>query len=109
MSRSSILTVYMTGPSKESLEAIAQTLLTEKQIACANLFEPHQSYYSWQGKMKNEMEWAMILKSQISLQDSLEKRILELHPFETPCILFHKLESEPHFYKWVVEQTCSPP
>lgn len=108
MSRSSILTIYITGPSKEFLETIAQTLLAEKQIACANLMAPHQSYYSWQGEIKNELEWAMLLKSQIPLQDSLEKRILELHPFDTPCILFHKLESEPQFYKWVVEQTGSP-
>ena len=105
MSRPSILTAYITGPSQESLETIAQTLLAEKTIACANLMAPHQSYYSWQGKTKNEPEWAMLLKSQIPLQDTLEKRILELHPFDTPCILFHKLESEPQFFNWVIEQT----
>jgi len=105
VSRPLILTVYITGPSQECLETMAQTLLAEKRIACANLMAPHQSYYSWQGEMKNELEWAMLLKSQIPLQDSLEKRISELHPFETPCILFHKLECEPQFHNWVVEQT----
>lgn len=55
--------------------------------------------------MKTETEWALLVKTQISKQQALEAAIMELHPYEVPCILYRKVEASSSFAQWVVEET----
>jgi periplasmic divalent cation tolerance protein len=100
-----VLTAYITLPSPAVGESIAQKLLEQKLIACANIFSPHQSIYSWENQIKSETEYAMIIKSQLSHKKALTQLIQELHPYETPCILFSRVDSTPDFFNWVIAET----
>ncbi|MBN8841080.1 MAG: divalent-cation tolerance protein CutA, partial [Sphingomonadales bacterium] len=46
---SDIAIVQVTCPDRETAESIAQTLLAERLIACANILDCH-SVYRWQGE-----------------------------------------------------------
>ena len=95
-----MLSIYVTFPDKKNATRIARILVKEKLVACANLF-PITSIYRWKGKLVEEGEWAMMGKCAKGKLRRAERRILRLHPYELPCIVWHDEKSTPKYAKWV--------
>ena len=83
----SYVIVIMTVPNREEAVKIVRTLLEEKLIACANLMEPVSSFFWWQGKITDEKEVLVIMKSHETIFKKLSKRVTELHSYDVPEIL----------------------
>jgi periplasmic divalent cation tolerance protein len=79
--------VYVTTSSKAEAEKIAQTLLEERLIACANIVGPVSSHFHWNGKVDCQEEFLMILKSHADLFAGLEERVRALHSYEVPEVI----------------------
>lgn len=79
--------VLMTASTKEEAVRIVHTLLEERLIACANIMDPVSSFFWWQGKIEEEKEVLVIMKSHETLFKKLSKRVMELHSYDTPEIL----------------------
>ncbi|MHC3129941.1 MAG: divalent-cation tolerance protein CutA [Candidatus Bathyarchaeota archaeon] len=83
----SYVVVIMTVPNREEAVKIVRTLLEEKLIACANLMDPVSSFFWWQGKIAEEKEVLVIMKSHKTLFKKLSERVTELHSYDVPEIL----------------------
>ena len=59
--------VFVTTKDKAEAEKIAQTLLREKLIACANIISPIDSRFHWEGKIDSAEECLAIMKTHKSL------------------------------------------
>ena len=57
------LWVYTTHKNKEDATKMANILLEEGLIACANIFDNATSIYKWEGEIVNDTETIMILKT----------------------------------------------
>jgi len=79
--------VYVTTSNKVEAEKIAQTLLQERLIACANIVGPVSSHFHWKGKVDSQEEFLMILKSRADLFGVLESRVRALHSYEVPEVI----------------------
>ncbi len=79
--------VFVTTTNKAEAERIAQTLLEEKLIACANIVSPVTSLFHWQGKIDKAEECLVIMKSRRDLFAPLALRLKGLHSYEVPEIL----------------------
>jgi periplasmic divalent cation tolerance protein len=90
---------YVTFPDEKSARKIAKALVTERLIACANLF-PVTSIYRWKGKLVEQKEWAMLGKCAKSRLKKAEKRILSLHPYDVPAILWHEEKATAKYAQW---------
>lgn len=101
------IVIYTTHPDKETAEKISQTLTEEKWIACANLF-PIQSAYWWKGQVEQEGEWVALLKTRTEYGDQLEERILQLHPYEVPCIMRMEVQANAAYEQWIHSSTQQP-
>jgi periplasmic divalent cation tolerance protein len=55
--------VLVTTASKEEAEKIAQRLLEDKLIACANIIGPVTSHFHWLGKIDCAEECLVVMKS----------------------------------------------
>lgn len=99
--------VLVTAPSKSIAEQIAQELLNQDLIACANLMAPVQSYYTWQGEKKADEEVLMLLKTRADLfTDKLVPAIQVLHPYEVPEIIaLPILMGAQNYLGWIEEVT----
>ncbi len=84
---SDFVMVYVTTASKAEAEKIAQTLLKERLIACANIIGPVSSHFHWSGKIDSAEEYLMIMKSHAGLFAELEQRVKTLHSYEVPEVL----------------------
>lgn len=79
--------VLMTATSKREAQRIAQNLLEQRLIACANIYGPVESLFWWRGKIDKANEFLVLMKSHEKLFARLSKEAKRLHSSEVPEIL----------------------
>ncbi len=106
MSLPGSLFVYITTPNEEIALEIAKAAINAKLGACANIFPQMKSVYEWQGNLCEESETLLIIKTEASRYQDLEKKVLELHPHECPCIVALPIkDGYSKFLSWIEKQT----
>jgi periplasmic divalent cation tolerance protein len=100
------LLVFTTLPSADKAAELAKVLVEERLAACANLLPAIRSIYHWQGKLHDENEVLVLLKTRAEHLERLKLRILELHPYEVPEVLAVPVESgyQPYL-DWLAGET----
>ena len=105
---SNYMWVYTTLPDKAKAMEISKTLVKEKLIARSNILENMTSIYEWKGEVCEESEVSMIMKTTKEKLKVLEKKIIELHPYECPAILYIPIEGgNDDFFDWIKKQVSS--
>ena len=79
--------VMVTTASKQEAEEIAQHLLREKLIACANIIGPVSSLFHWSGRIECAEEHLIFMKSRKNLFEKLAETVKILHSYEVPELL----------------------
>lgn len=65
-----------------------------------------RSHYTWKGELCQENEVLVLFKTKKELYPALEKKLLELHPYDTPEVLLVDAENGSAAYlAWIDEQT----
>jgi len=96
--------VLVTTADKTEAEKIAQTLLKEKLIACANIIGPFTSFFHWKGTIEKADECLMVIKSRIDLFPKLVERTKGLHSYEVPEVLALPIvEGSQAYLHWMAE------
>jgi periplasmic divalent cation tolerance protein len=83
---SDLILIYTLCPNLEEAEKLANALLEQRLIACANVGSPVTSHYIWQGKREKAAEIPVFLKTTADQYDAVEKYIIEMHPYDVPCV-----------------------
>jgi periplasmic divalent cation tolerance protein len=82
-----VAVVYTTIDNIQDARKIANTLVEEQIVACANIIPKIESVYRWKGKIENEDECVIIAKTPDSNVKKTIQRIKELHKYELPDII----------------------
>ncbi|NUN11842.1 divalent-cation tolerance protein CutA [Candidatus Micrarchaeota archaeon] len=82
-----MLLVYVTCSNDKEAEKIARLVVKDKLAACALVLPPAKSFFYWKKTMQETTESVLLLKVKNSGYSKLEKKILQLHSYETPCII----------------------
>jgi periplasmic divalent cation tolerance protein len=100
------LLVFTTLPSADKAAELGKVLVEERLAACANLIPAVRSIYRWQGKLQDENEVLVLLKTRAEHLERLKLRILELHPYEVPEVLAVPVEAgyQPYL-EWLAGET----
>lgn len=99
-----MLLFYVTHPDEATAQRIADKLLQQKLIACANIF-PITSAYWWQNAIQKEGEWVSLLKTQPQLADAVEQAVRAAHPYQTPCLLRMEVQANADYEDWIRTST----
>ncbi len=100
-----IIWVYTTHSCRKEALKLAEILVLERLVACVNVGVEMTSLYQWGGKIEKEQEVPIVMKAVKKSFLSLEKRILELHPYECPCLVaLPVVEGHRPFLDWVIAQ-----
>lgn len=75
---------FSTAPDGDVAARIARTLVEEGLAACANLLSPVRSIYRWQGRVEDDTEVLLVIKTRADRVDALAERLRALHPYEVP-------------------------
>lgn len=100
-----MISVYITTDTKDTAKKIARHLLKKRLIACANIF-PIDSMYWWNGKIAEDAEFAVILKTRADKFTEIEKEVKKMHPYDNPCIVVWNIEKGSRDYlDWIGRET----
>jgi periplasmic divalent cation tolerance protein len=88
---------------QERAEALARQLLERRLVACATLL-PGCSLYLWQGRIDQEEEVLLLLKTEPGRLAALHAALLELHSYETPEWIHWSAASGGGYGAWLAEQ-----
>jgi periplasmic divalent cation tolerance protein len=78
----------MTAPNRAVAEEIADRLVQEGLIACANISADITSIYRWQSAVERAQEILVIMKTTEAQAAHVVTRVRELHPYDVPEVLF---------------------
>lgn len=99
---------YITTPSRDAAMNIAQVVVGERLAACANLLPGMTSVYHWKGAMQTDEECVLVLKTRRDLAARLRARIVELHSYECPCVVFLPVvDGNPPYLEWLRSETAT--
>lgn len=100
------MVVFVTVPNEDEAVKIAKTLVEEKIAGCVNILRGIRSIYSWQGKIEDDSELLMVIKTKATLFKELEKRVKELHSYTVPEIIGIEInEGFKGYLDWLSEVT----
>jgi periplasmic divalent cation tolerance protein len=105
MQPESILVLVTCGSEEEALK-IAHSLVEERLAPCVNFISPVRSIYRWEGKIWDEKEWILIIKTQKERFGELERKVKSLHSYSVPEIIgLPIVEGASSYLEWL-EETC---
>jgi len=104
---SSIRMTYITCPNIETARKMANGIIHNKLAACVNILPEVESVYSWEGKIENEKETVLFVKSTVDKSEELKKYVRENHPYDEPAFLALEVDenaSSGNFISWIKNQ-----
>lgn len=81
------LLVLTTVPDLEVGNIIAENIIQERLAACVTMSAPGQSIYWWKGKITQDQEPTLFIKTKKEAYSKLEEKIRQLHPYDVPEII----------------------
>ncbi|HVN32639.1 MAG TPA: divalent-cation tolerance protein CutA [Thermoanaerobaculaceae bacterium] len=105
------ISVVMTsvGTEQQAVE-ISEELVARRLATCINIVPCLRSIYRWKGKVCEDSEYLLVIKTRRALFGAVSDAIRELHSYELPEVLeFPVAMAEPNFHAWVVEMATGVP
>ncbi len=100
------IVVFITTSSENEAAKIAVALVEARLAGCVNIIRNIRSIYSWQGKIEDEIEVLMVVKTRKHLFDALMKKVKELHSYTVPEIITLPIvDGSEDYLKWLREVT----
>lgn len=95
--------VLSTVGTPDDAKRIAKLLVEARLAACVSV-TPVESCYAWEGKIVEESERLLVIKTSASRVEELERRLREIHPYTVPefVVLAPEYVAEPYL-AWLAE------
>ena len=96
--------ILVTTSSTSEAQAIGKALVEERLAACVNVISGLRSLFRWQGKIEEQEEALMVVKSRSELLPSIIEAVKRLHSYTVPeVIAFPIVGGSPDYLSWIDE------
>lgn len=100
--------VITTVGSEQQAITIAEELVQQELVACVNILPTMRSIYRFKGKVFDDEENMLILKTTRDLFDEVSNVIAQLHTYEVPEIVAFSVEHcQDNFIDWIRQNVRS--
>ena len=100
------LVVLVTTPTPERAAEIARAVVEERLAACGNVVPGLRSIYRWEGKVQDNPEALLVLKTTRARFEALRDRVIALHPYQVPEVIALRVEAGSAAYlAWIAGET----
>ena len=98
------IVVLVTAGKLSEAKRIARRLVESKLAACVNVTQPVRSIYRWQGKVSQDKEYLLVIKSSRDVFPGLQAAVLKSHSYTTPEIIcLPIIDGSGDYLKWMEE------
>ena len=109
MNEADYVIVLTTLPVDTDALTFAQALVETRLAACVNLLPVMESIYRWEGKVEQDQERQVVIKTSRVRVVALWERVRELHPYDVPeFIVLPIVDGNDAYLRWVGESTGVP-
>ena len=96
-----LLMISTTGSEKEA-RRVARSLVEERLAACANVIPGVCSFFFWKGRLCQEREALILIKTMSRKAKKIMDKIKMIHSYDVPEIIFFRVDrGEKNYLKWV--------
>lgn len=100
------IVIIITASNEEEATKIARALLEEKLVACVNIHPKIRSLYWWEGKIQDEGEAMMVIKTRKALFKEIVEKVKKIHSYTVPEVIsLPIIEGSEDYLKWIREVT----
>lgn len=91
-----------TCPNEATARRIAEALVNERLATCVNRVSGVASTYFWDGRLQDDAEILLIIKTTAARQAKLAARLKVLHPYELPELVILPVSGgNEQYLQWV--------
>uniref|UniRef100_A0A9L0SEA1 Protein CutA n=1 Tax=Equus caballus TaxID=9796 RepID=A0A9L0SEA1_HORSE len=102
----SVSAAFVTCPNEKVAKEIARAVVEKHLAACVNLIPKITSIYEWKGKIEEDSEVLMMIKTQSSLVPALTDFVRSVHPYEVAEVIALPVEQgNIPYLNWVRQVT----
>ncbi len=99
------IVVLTTADAAEAAHRIATSLVNAGEAACVNIIPGIRSIYRWQGRVCDEAEVLLLIKTTRGFFEAVRSRIRALHSYEVPEIIALPLAAgDAAYLNWIGAQ-----
>jgi len=96
------IVVYSTCSGVEEAKKLAKHLIDQRLAACVNVFRDVDSFYRWKGKVEQEAEVLLMIKTSRELFERLNLEWSRLHSYEIPeLVAVPIMAGAPDYLNWM--------
>ncbi len=103
------IVVLVTASSLRESKKIAKHLVDARLAACVNITQPIQSIYRWQGKVTEDKEFLLVIKSSRELFEEIKAAVTKLHSYSNPEIIcLPIIDGSQEYLQWNSDSVKQP-
>lgn len=96
------IVIYCTVPDKKEGKEIARKLIEHKLAACVNIIDKVESVFSWDGKLTEDKEAMLMIKTKKEMFGNVKHIIQKLHSYTVPEIISVPIaQADETYLKWI--------
>ena len=104
-SDSDVVLVLSTFGDLATAETCARHLVEYSIAACVQIDGPIRSVYQWKGRIENDQEFRLLIKTSPESLDRCVSALKQNHPYELPELVVLHADASAAYASWVTEQT----
>ncbi len=81
-----MILIYVVCANRDEAKRITRYLLEQRLAACTNMV-PIESTYWWEGRIVEDNEVGLILKTVSANFDRVKEAVQSIHSYKVPCII----------------------
>lgn len=103
---SSVRVALSTVSPLEKASELARKMVGERVAACVNIIPHVRSIYRWEGRIQDEDEALMVIKTTVEREADLKNLMKQHHPYDVPELLFIPCDSGLDEYISWISESC---
>ena len=103
------IVVFVTAGSKEEADKLSRGLVEEKLAFCVNALPSIKSTYYWEGKLCEDEEILLIIKTRSSKFEALETWVRQNHSYDVPEVIALPIVKGSQPYLKSIDDWVTPP
>lgn len=103
-----VLVLTTVGPDFDA-RALAHALVEARLAACVNIIERIHSVYRWEGRVADDAEQLLLIKTTDARVTELREELFRRHPYEVPELVVIPIDATSDAYgEWLRRSTLPP-
>ena len=93
---------FTTVENKKKAQSIGNHLVKNRLAACVNIISNIESIYHWKDKLHQDSEFLLMIKSDASKKENIQKIFDDYHPYDLPELIMITInDGSAEYLEWM--------